>query len=303
MRYRYLALILIVALLAGAPDARPQTSQAGKPKFRKGEVIVEIRPGASIDAINARIGTTTIQHLFGTNYYRLRTRKGKKEKKFRKRLAKDPDVLSAALNPVVSSVTLFGRILSGFPDGFASPGHTLTEYTSQQSLVDLLRLDEVNQRSRGAGVVVAIIDTGISRAHTELAPRLWQDRRPNAEIPLDGIDNDQDGLIDDDIGWDFIDGDNDPTELPEDPETTVAGHGTFIAGIISMVAPDALIMPIRAFPSDGQGDAFTVASAVKYATDHGAHVINLSLGSPTTDELLLSAINYARDRGVVVVAA
>jgi subtilisin family serine protease len=62
-------------------------------------------------------------------------------------------------------------------------------------------------------------------------------------------------------------------------------------------------MPIRAFPSEGQGDAFTVASAIKYATDHGAHVINLSLGSTTTDELLLSAINYARARGVVIAAA
>jgi subtilisin family serine protease len=303
MKYRVWVAILIFALFGSATGARAQAADPGAPKFRKGEVIVELKPGASIDAVNARKRTTIIQQLFGTNFYRLRTPNGKKEKKFRKRLAKDPDVLSAALNPVVNSVTLFGRILSGFPDGFASPGRTIADFNSQQSLADMLKLDDVRQRSRGAGVVVAIIDTGINRAHSELAPRLWRDTRSTPDIPGDGIDNDGDGLIDDDCGWDFIDNDNDPTELPENPGSTVAGHGTFIAGIISMVAPDAQILPVRAFPSDGNGDAFTVASAIKYAADHGAHVINLSLGSPTIDELLLSAINYARDRGVVIIAA
>ncbi|HET9531598.1 MAG TPA: S8 family serine peptidase, partial [Blastocatellia bacterium] len=304
MKLRYTVLVFIIALSVAAPGpARSQSTDPGTPQFRKGEVIVEIKSGASIDAINARKGTTTIQQLYGTNFYRLRTPKGKKENKFRKRLSKDPDVLSAALNPVVNSITLFGRILSGFPDGFASPGRTLTDYNSQQSLSDMLRLSEVRVRSRGAGVVVAIIDTGISRSHTELASRLWRDERGAADLPGDGVDNDQDGLIDDALGWDFVDNDNDPSEAPENPSTTVAGHGTFIAGIVSMIAPDARILPVRAFPSSGMGDAFSVASAIKYAADHGAHVINLSLGSPTTDELLLSAISYARQRGVIVVAA
>jgi hypothetical protein len=294
-------ILIIITLSAAAPVA--VRSQTPGPAFRKGEVIVEVKPGASIDAVNARIGTITLQHLFGTNFYRLKTPKGKKENKFRKRLAKDADVLSAKLNPVVNSITLFGRILSGFPDGFASPGRAATDFDSQQGIADLLRLAEVKQRARGAGVVVAIIDTGISATHTKLAQHIWLDTRRNPDVAADGIDNDQDGLIDDDRGWDFIDEDNDPTEVPDNPATSVAGHGTFIAGIISMVAPGAQILPIRAFPTGGEGDAFTVASAIKYATDHGAHVINLSLGSPTTDELLLSAINYARGRGVVVVAA
>ncbi|HSE98587.1 MAG TPA: S8 family serine peptidase, partial [Blastocatellia bacterium] len=231
MKFRYVALVLILILSLIGPDAaRSQAADPGSPQFRKGEVIVELKPGATIDAVNARIGTTTLQQLYGTNFYRLRTPKGKKEKKFRKRLAKDSDVLSAALNPVVNSITLFGRILSGFPDGFASPGRTLSDFDSQQTLAGLLRLDEVKLRARGAGVVVAVIDTGISRTHTGIAPHLWRDTRSVAEISSDGIDNDDDGLIDDDLGWDFIDNDNDPSEIAENPSTTVAGHGTFIAG-------------------------------------------------------------------------
>ena len=138
MKLRYTSLVFIIALsVASAGPARSQTTDPGTPPFRKGEVIVEIKSGASIDAVNVRVGTTTLQQLYGTNFYRLRTPKGKKEKKFRKRLSKDPDVLSAALNPVVNSITLFGRILSGFPDGFASPGRTIADYNSQQSLSEL----------------------------------------------------------------------------------------------------------------------------------------------------------------------
>ena len=70
-----------------------------------------------------------------------------------------------------------------------------------------------------------------------------------------------------------------------------------------MLAPDSRILPIRAFSSDGLGDAFTVAAAVKYAADHGADVINLSLGSPVESGLLKDAISDARERGITLVAA
>ena len=62
-------------------------------------------------------------------------------------------------------------------------------------------------------------------------------------------------------------------------------------------------MPVRAFPASGVSDAFTVAAAVKYAADHGAEVINLSLGAPQPSDLLLDAILDARKRGITVVAA
>jgi len=277
------------------PDAR---------EYRKGELIVEIEPGASIEAVNARHRTTTSQWIYGTNFYRLSIPAGKKDNKWLKRLAKDKDVLSASLNPVITSPTnLFGRSTQGFPEGFARPGLTLADYQSQQALFDLLKLDEIHLRSRGEGAVVAVIDTGVDRAHPGLVSRLWKDERRSNDIEGDGIDNDADGLIDDFCGWDFVDNDNDPVETVGNPDQTVAGHGTFIAGIVAMLAPDSRILPIRAFPSDGLGDAFTVAAAVKYAADHGANVINLSLGSSVESELLKDAIEDARERGITLVAA
>ncbi len=300
------AVLVLILLLGGATPLMAQTE--GQPDeinkdVRRGEVVVEIKAGASIEAINARFGTTTIERLYGTNFYRLLTPKAKKEKKWRKKLSKDRDVLSASLNPVITSPSLFGRSTFSFPDGVASPGLSLLDYNSQQALFDLLALEQVSIRSRGANIVVALIDTGINFAHPQIAGQIWKDERRNADIEGDGIDNDGDGLVDDARGWDFVDNDNDPSEEADDPETTVAGHGTFIGGLINMLAPDCRILPVRAFPPEGMSDAFTVAAAIKYAVDHGANVINLSLGSPEVSPLLEDAINYAKERGIVMVAA
>lgn len=301
MNYKKLLLALFIALCVLGPKQANSQNSAASRQFRKGEVIVEIKPGASIDTINARIGTRTAQQIYGTNLYRLVTPKLKKEKKFLKKLEKDNDVLSATLNPTVTS-TLFGRSTFSFPDGFAKPGRTALDFRSQQPLFDLIRLNEAQLRSKGRGVIVAIIDTGVDLSHPLLSHHVWIDDRTNADI-IDGIDNDEDGLLNDFRGWDFLQNDNNPMDEPGDPQTTVAGHGTFIAGLIAYIAPEARILPVRAFPPDGVADVFTVASAIKYAADHGAHVINLSLGSPEAHPLLADAINYAKERGAVLIAA
>ncbi|HWC78281.1 MAG TPA: S8 family serine peptidase, partial [Blastocatellia bacterium] len=271
--------------------------------FKRGELIVEINPDASIAAVNARHRTSVRQRLYNTNFYLLTIPEGKKEKKWRKKLRKDPDVISADLNPVVTSPALFGRSIFEFPDGFAEPGYTAANFLSQQDLFNLLQLEEVNQRSSGRGATVAVIDTGVDTTHPDLIGKLWRDLRTGADLPGDNVDTDGDGLLDDFQGWDFVGNDNDPTEGWGDPDTTVAGHGTFIARIITLLAPGARVMPLRVSGPDGVADAFVVATAVKYATDHGAHVINLSLGSPEVSPLLQAAIEDARQHGVFVVAA
>ena len=274
-----------------------------EPEFKRGEVIVEVNPGVSIASINARYGTTLKERLYDTNTYLLRTPNGKKENKWRRKLKKDPDVTSAELNPLITSPSLFGRSTFEFPDGFAQPGFTSQDFLSQQGLFDLLQLDEVLQRSRGGRRIVAVIDTGVDRTHPDLTGRLWRDTRSDGDSTEDSTDNDGDGLVDDYRGWDFVDKDNDPTESWGDPQKTIAGHGTFIARIIALLAPECRIMPIRAFGPDGVADAFIIATAIKYATDHGADVINLSLGSPDASPLLEAAIADARNHGVFLVAA
>ena len=298
---RFFPIILAFALAASAVSfqARSVAADDEPDPIRRGEIVVELKTGASIDAVNERNRTSTILQIYGTNFYRLRIPPKKKEKKWRKRLAADEDVLSAAFNTVVSSPGLFGRSTTSFPDGYAAPGLSVAAFNAQQGLFDLLKLEEVNLRSRGAGTVVAIVDTGVDRNHPALSTHMWA----NPHEQADGIDNDGNGLVDDIDGWNFVEGNNDTAEQPDDPLTTVAGHGTFIAGLVALVAPESRIMPVRAFPADGVSDAFTVAAAVKYAADRGADVINLSLGSTEPSDLLREAIVDARARGITIIAA
>ena len=81
------------------------------------------------------------------------------------------------------------------------------------------------------------------------------------------------------------------------------GHGTMVAGILAALAPDALIMPLRAFDDNGVGHAFQVAKAIRYAAKNGAHVINLSLGLGDDSKDVRAAIDFAIKRNVVVVAS
>ncbi|MEN3333469.1 MAG: thermitase [Blastocatellia bacterium] len=294
--FNIVALALIFFFVAYSLPARAQSGSV--PDFVRGEVLVEIKPNASIDAVIARFGMTVKQRIYGTNFYKLRTPNGKKEAKFRKRLANDPDVLSAALNPTITTpVNVFGRSVLSFPGDRPAIGQARAQYLAQQPAGDLVALQA---RSTGAGVIVAVIDTGIDRNHPDISNHIWTDP---GETPGDNIDNDNDGLIDDVFGWDFYDNRADTMEQPDNPNKTVAGHGTFIAGLITLIAPDVKIMPVRAFSPEGVSDAFRIAQAIKYAVDHGAKIINLSFGTPEESPVMLDAVTYAQQRGVLMIAA
>jgi subtilisin family serine protease len=81
------------------------------------------------------------------------------------------------------------------------------------------------------------------------------------------------------------------------------GHGTLVAGVLAAVAPDAMIMPIRAFDDQGQADHFTIGKAIRWAVDHGADVINMSFGTLDQSKVLKDAVEYAHKNGVTMVAS
>jgi len=153
-------------------------------------------------------------------------------------------------------------------------------------------------------VVVAVIDTGIDPTHPDLQGRLW--RNPD-EIPGNNIDDDHNGFIDDTLGYDVsgdsltlfdMVGDNDPTDI--------IGHGTHLAGIIAAnrnqtgiagIASSAEIMAVKIRPN---GTTAVGAMGIVYAVNAGADVLNISWGTPFETLILLDAVQFARDNGVLV---
>ncbi|MEA3510623.1 MAG: S8 family serine peptidase, partial [Actinomycetota bacterium] len=150
-----------------------------------------------------------------------------------------------------------------------------------------------------AGVVIAVVDTGVDLDHPDLTSRLWTNE---GEIPGNGIDDDANGYIDDVHGWDTYSHDGDPNDE--------AWHGTAVAGVaaaaangvgISGVAPGATIMVVRACQTSCPTSA--IVEGIAYALDNGARIVNLSLGSHTANDALEDAVNAAGAAGAVVVAA
>ncbi|MGH2628471.1 MAG: S8 family serine peptidase, partial [Anaerolineales bacterium] len=150
-------------------------------------------------------------------------------------------------------------------------------------------------------VVIAVVDTGVDYRHSELAPNIWVN-----DDPVNGVDDDGNGFVDDEHGWDFANNDRDPLDDHS--------HGTHVAGIAAAapsdnpagvvgICPRCSLAAVKVLGADGSGTLDAVANGVVYATDNGARVINMSLGASIGSASLESAVNYAWDRGVVVVAA
>lgn len=151
-------------------------------------------------------------------------------------------------------------------------------------------------------VIVAVIDTGLDYSHPDLRPKnVWHNRK---EVQ-NGRDDDGNGYIDDLIGWNFVERNNNPRDD--------SGHGTHVAGIIAAatgngegiagINPRVKIMPLKILNSIGRGRATGLAEAILYAVKHGARVINLSIGGQGISKTERLAIDYARQKGVLVVGA
>lgn len=168
----------------------------------------------------------------------------------------------------------------------------------------------------GNDITVAVIDDGVNISHTDLRANIW---RNGNEIAGNGIDDDGNGYIDDVNGWNFSTGTNGNNNNvnPVQGANGIDTHGSHIAGTIvaannnqgiTGVAYGADVMGIRIAQTDSvSNSAFfintgNIATAIRYAVDNGARVINLSL-SWGIDSELEAALAYAASRNVITVSA
>lgn len=251
----------------------PAMQTSPLPSAAPDEVIVKLQPGAAIAAINQTYGTTTLRPLSPTRaIYLLQAQTGADLDQLVTDMNNDGRILYAELNRITDAPEAIGR------EAFSWGGPDDGPYTGQYA-TEMLGLPAAHAISQGAGVIVAVIDTGVQLNHPALAAHLTAAR------------------------IDFVDGDDVPEDEFSGGDDFGAGHGTHVAGIVHLVAPQAQIMPIRVLDTDGRGYSFTVAEAILFAYENGARVINLSLGMPFASEFLKDVIEDVTEEGVVIVSA
>ena len=161
---------------------------------------------------------------------------------------------------------------------------------------------DASETRPGEHVVVAVIDSGLDVGHPDIAFNLWSNP---AEILGNDLDDDGNGLVDDILGWDFVDADGTPEDRlghGTHVSGTIAAHGDNEIGVIG-VAPWAKIMALKGLADSGSGDALALANAVRYAADMGADIISASWGGFAASETLAAAFRYAKLLGVLSIAA
>jgi subtilisin family serine protease/subtilisin-like proprotein convertase family protein len=151
-------------------------------------------------------------------------------------------------------------------------------------------------------VVVAVIDTGVDWTHPDLDGNIWVN---SDETAGNGIDDDNNGFIDDIRGWDFVNNDNNPMDDN--------GHGSHVAGIIgaegnngtgvSGVIWDVQIMPVKFLNASGSGSLSNAVLALNYAVNNGASISNNSWGGGGYYQPMFDALVAAQSSGHIFVAA
>lgn len=157
--------------------------------------------------------------------------------------------------------------------------------------------------SKGSGnFVIAVIDSGVDYTHPDLAGNIWSNP---GEIAGDGIDNDNNGLIDDTRGWDFANNDNNPMDDNN--------HGTHCAGTIGGIGNNATgvtgvnwnvkIMPLKFLAASGSGSGANALRCLNYAVAAGAKISSNSWGGGGFSQSFLAALQTAATKGHLFIAA
>jgi len=262
-----LAAFLLTASISSAFDLESASiSELKDLQYAPDQILVTFNDGVSdteIAQVHKSLGALSARESYGKFYHLVTVREGTVEEMIRA-YSQIPSVKHAEPD--------YFRFINFTPND---------ELYSNQWNFPQINLPSAWDRSTGSGVTAAVVDTGVN---------------PNGD---DGFDN---RLLQ---GYNFVKNTNNPTDDN--------GHGTHVAGTIGEetnnstgcagVAFNASILPVKVLNRRGVGYSSNINDGIRWAADHGADVINLSLGSSTSSQAEEDAINYAYNKGVVICAA
>lgn len=258
------------------------------------QVAVKLKPGVALDTVLTRYQASLLGIITETNLYFLQLSNGQTAEALLPALNSDPDLYYAEPNYYADGapgggVIMFGAHMAPAAEVIMFGAHGDSGPTDPDNPTqwawERVGLANAQKISTGRGLIVAILDTGLAANHPLLRSSIvggydFVGMKNDIYDTGNNLDDDGDGLVDEDLG-----------------------HGTHVAGIIVTAAPGVQVMPIRVLNSDGMGTYWEVAAGIRYAVDHGAKIINMSMSAPRLTPSLKDALDYAAARGVLVVAA
>ncbi len=264
---------------------------AGRIEMAADHILVNLREGQDVDALtdlNATHGATIIQQLSGTSTFVVQL-----ESTTLDALETAIKFYSEAADKVAYAEPDYVRYPTALPND--------TDYGQLWGMTKISAPAAWDISTGNSNVVVAVIDSGMDMDHPDLLSNLWSN---DGEIAGDGIDNDNNGYIDDVNGWNFVANSKDP----EDDQS----HGTHCAGTIGAVGNNGnqvvgicwnvSIMPLKSANAAGSFVSDT-SVAIRYAVDNGAKVLSNSYGGGGNSQTDYDAILYAHNKGAIFVAA
>lgn len=265
----YVATLLMAGILllltAGS------TIGQGPGHYAADEVVCKMEPGYSIDSVNSLFGTSVKGFMPQTYCWLLMIPTGQNAVSLAVEISNSPMVAYCGANYYLAA-----------PEGLQRS----SAFVDQQMIGDFeeqpasatLQLPTVHTLATGSGVRVGLIDGGVNFDHPEFAEYSGQ-------------------IV---SRWDYIDGDS---LAVDEPGGSCSGHGTLVAGVIRLMAPEADIYVYRVLDTAGQGDGYSIAEAVLQAAEDSCSVINLSLGMVGMHHALDDALKLLRHAPITIVVS
>jgi serine protease len=280
-----LVMLFATAVFAGS-DLRMQSDRVGLSDSSSSELVDDIRRSAE-DRINGKFsqGEILVRFKNKDKFVRVPVLAGSRVQEMVEQYSKRSDVLYAEPNYEAHAFLVPNDTYYGY------------QWHFNNSTYGGIHMEDAWNITNGSGAIVAVIDTGVAYENYSTGGPAWRRSQYYQAPDLANTNFVQ--------GYDFVNNDT----HPNDDE----GHGTHVTGTIAQstnngsgtagVAYGASIMPVKVLNSQGSGSYADIADGIRYAADNGADVINLSLGGSSGSNALRDALEYAYNKGVVIVAA